>query len=162
MQTFTQKYTLIQLLENMPEGTEFPSTNWPLHVTIADTFATRWDVITLINKLCELLENHAQTTTIATNDEYFGPGKQTHVMLLNKTDELIALHYDIIALLEQGSVTFNDSKYTKKGFLPHATVQSHARLDRGDLVTFNALSLVDMFPNKDPYQRKIIKTIDIF
>jgi len=39
MQQFTQKYTIIQLFKDIPEGTQFSASNWPLHVTIADTFA---------------------------------------------------------------------------------------------------------------------------
>jgi hypothetical protein len=40
-------------------------------------------------------------------------------------------------------------------------LQSHARLSKGDAVVFKALSIIDMFPNKDPYRRKLIKTIEI-
>jgi hypothetical protein len=40
-------------------------------------------------------------------------------------------------------------------------VQKHARLNEGDAVTFNALTLIDMLPGEDPYQRKVLKTIKI-
>jgi len=45
--------------------------------------------------------------------------------------------------------------------LPHSTVQSYKRLNKGDEVIFSALSIVDFFPDKDPYQRKILAIIPI-
>jgi hypothetical protein len=161
MQKFTQKYALIQLFEDTPEGADFSSDHWPLHSTIADTFAIDLDVSTIIDKLSELLGKHGSVTTIATEKKYFGPEKQTQVILLDMNKDLIGLHYDVVALLEQGGAEFNDPQFTKAGFIAHSTVQPHAQLYEGDVVLFNALSIIDMFPNEDPYQRKILKTITI-
>jgi len=64
-------------------------------------------------------------------------------------------------LLEQGDLKLNDPQLAREGFLSHATVQKHARLNKGDRVTFNALTLIDMFPDENPYQRRVVKTIRI-
>lgn len=72
MLQFTQKYAIIQLFEDMPVGTEFSSSNWPLHSTIADTFAIDWDALTMIEKLTELLKNYPQATSVAEDDRFFG------------------------------------------------------------------------------------------
>lgn len=161
MQPFTQKYTIIQLLEDMSEGTEYPSSNWPLHVTIADTFAIDWDKNYLRKKLEELLASLKPTKAVGGHDEFFGPEKQTQITILDMSKELIDLHYKVVELLESAGAVFNDPQYTKEGFRAHATVQKHARVNKGDTITFNALSIVDMFPNSDPYQRKILKTMRI-
>lgn len=159
MSQFTQKYAIIQLFEDMPVGTEFPSSNWPLHSTIADTFAIDWDEPTVVEKLTELLKNHPQATSVVEDDRFFGDNGEAQVVLLQKTDSLVKLHYDVIELLEQCGWKPNDPQFAKEGFLPHATVQPHARLNKGDEVTFNALSIIDMFPNEDPYRRKVVDTI---
>lgn len=161
MHTFTQKYTIIQLFEEASEGTQFTSTNWPLHTTVVDTFAIDWNAPTMIRKLKRLLGAYPQATSVAKEDTFFGPEKQTQVVLLKKTDSLVKLHYDVIALLKEGGLKLNDPQFAREGFLPHATVQKHARLHKGDRVTFSALSLIDMFPDKDPYQRKVLKTIKL-
>jgi 2'-5' RNA ligase len=158
VQKFTQKYTLIQLLEDMPESTEYDWKDWPLHVTVADIFAIDWDISTLIDKLSQLLKQHTQATAVAADDARLGSAR---VVLLHASSELMKLHDDIVTLLEQGGVTFNNPQFIKEGFLPHSTIQKQARLIKGDLITFNALSIVDMFPSGDPYRRKIIKTIKI-
>jgi hypothetical protein len=161
MQKFTQKYTLIQLLENMKEGTKYASNNWPLHSTIVDTFAIDWDVPTMVSKLTELLKQHEPATSVAQEDEFFGPEKQIQVVLFEKTDSLVKLHHDVAELLEQGGLQLHDPQFAREGFRPHATVQKHTRLKKGDAVTFNALTIIDMFPDEDPYQRKALHTIKI-
>lgn len=159
MQTFTQRYAIIQLLEDVPEGAQFSASSWPLHATIADTFAINWDVSTMIEKLTELLSSHVLATSVVEDDRFFGDEGQVRVVLLRKTDDLVKLHYDVIECLTQGGWKSNDPPFAKEGFLPHSTVQKHARLNKGDNVTFNALTIIDMFPDKDPYQRKVVKTI---
>src|SRR6266496_1644924 len=161
MQPFTQKYAIIQLFENVAEGTEFPASDWPLHSPIADTFTIDWDVPTMVEKLTELLKDHAQATSEVEDDRFFGDNGQIQVTLIKKTDDLVKLHYDVIDLLEQGGWKPNDPQFAKEGFLPHSTVQPHSRLNKGDEVIFNTLSIIDMFPNQDPYQRKVLKTIKI-
>lgn len=161
MPPFTQKYTLVQLFEGLPEGTQFSMNDWPLHSTIVDVFAVAWDVPTMIGRLTALLSNHEQASSVATEDTFFGPEKETRVALIEKTPSLLKLHNDVVTLLEQGGLKLNDPQYAREGFLPHSTVQKHARLCKGDILTFDALTLIDMFPGGDPYQRKIVKTIRI-
>lgn len=161
MQQFTQKYAIVQLFEDIPVDAQFASSGWPLHSTIVDTFAIDWDLPTMVEELDNLLRTHAQANSIVENDRFFGDNGQVQVALLKKTDGLASLHYDVIELLEQGSLRLNDPQFAKEGFLPHSTVQSHKRLNKGGKVIFSALSIVDFFPDEDPYQRKILATIPI-
>ena len=161
MQQFTQKYTIIQLFKDIPEGTQFSASNWPLHVTIADTFAIDWDVPTMVEKLTQLLSSRTSATSVVENDRFFDNQRQVRVALLKKTDDLVKLHQDIIKVLERGGWKPNDPQFAKEGFLPHSTVQKHTRLNKGDEVIFNALTIIDMFPGENPYQRRVIKTIKI-
>lgn len=158
---FTQKYAIIQLFEDVPVGVEFAYTEWPLHSTIADVFAIDWSVPIMIDELIKLLRNHPHATSMAEDDRFFGENAQVQVTLLKKTASLAKLHHDVIELLERGGWKPNAPEFAKQGFLPHSTVQPHARLNRGDKVTFDALSIIDMFPNEDPYQRKVLATIKI-
>jgi len=159
MQPFTQKYTIIQLFEDVAKGTRFAANSWPLHATIVDTFAIDWDVPTMVKKLGGLLADRQPATSVAEKDTFFGPEKQTHVVLLRKTNGLMQLHNDVVALLEQGRLRLNDPQFARKGFLPHATVQKHARLHKGDTAAFNALTLIDMFPDGDGHQRRVLTTV---
>jgi hypothetical protein len=64
MKDLTQKYAIIQLFEDVPEGAHFSASSWPLHATIADTFAIDWDAPTMIEKLAELLSTLAPASSI--------------------------------------------------------------------------------------------------
>lgn len=161
MPAFTQKYAIIQLFEPMPVDAQFSSDHWPLHSTIVDTFAIDWDETTMIKRLEAPLASHVHAYSTVEGDTFFGPEKQTHVMLLQRTEDLTKLHYDVIALLEKGGLKLNDPQFAHEGFLPHATVQKHARLHKGDEVSFTALTVIDMFPDSDPYQRRVIATIPL-
>ena len=149
------------LLEDKEEGFEFASNNWPLHVTIADTFAVERVNSDLDNKLFELVSKKKPVTGVTNHDEFFGAAQEVQVTILHMGDELVALHYDVIGLLKSCGAVLNDPKYSEEGFRAHLTVQPHARLSIGETVTLTNLAIVDMFPNKDPYRRKILKIIDL-
>lgn len=161
MQKFSQKYTIIALLEDKTEGFEYASSSWPLHVTIADTFAVELRETDFIKKLSDLISQKKPVTGVADHDEFFGAAQEVQVTILDMSNELVGLHSDVISLLKSCGGILNDPQYSEKGFRAHATVQSHARLVVGDEVTLAKLAVIDMFPDKDPYQRKILKIINL-
>jgi len=115
----------------------------------------------MVEKLTQLLSSRTSATSVVENDRFFGDQRQVRVALLKKTDDLVKLHQDVIKVLERGGWEPNDPQFAKEGFLPHSTVQKHTRLNKGDEVIFNALTIIDMFPGENPYQRRVIKTIKI-
>lgn len=161
MQKFTQKYTIVQFFDDIKEGYEYSSDSWPLHSTVVDTFAIDWSVDEMAERLKDALKNHATANSEAEDDRFFGENGQVQVVLLNRSNSLVELHQDVLSALEEGGLKLNDPQFARDGFLPHATVQKHARLNKGDKVQFTALSIVDMFPDEDPYKRKVLKTIKI-
>ena len=161
MQKFTQKYTIVQFFDDITEGYEYSSDSWPLHSTIVDTFAIDWSVDEMADRLKEALKNHEIAESMAEDDRLFGEQGQVRVVLLNRSKSLVKLHQDVLNALEEGGLKLNDPQFAHDGFLPHATVQKHARINKGDKVRFTALSIVDMFPDEDPYKRKVLKTITV-
>ena len=161
MQKFTQKYTIVQFFDDIDEGYEYSSDSWPLHSTIVDTFAIDWSVDEMTSRLKDTLKNHATADSVAEDDRFFGDQGQVQVVLLNRSNSLVELHQDVLTALEDGGLKLNDPQFARDGFLPHATVQKHARLKKGDRVQFTALSIVDMFPDEDPYKRKVLRTITV-
>lgn len=157
-ENFTQKYTIVQLLEAMPDGAEYYWRDWPLHVTIADIFATNWEPSTIVEKLSQLLAKRRSFEVLATGGLCLG-SRGVPVMLLELSNDLRRFHFDVIDMLEEGDVRFNTPQYIREGWLPHSTVQRHAGLQPGDMVTFDTLTLIDLFPDQDGYRRKIIATI---
>ena len=161
MPQFIQKYTIVQFFDKIQDGYEYDSSSWPLHSTVVDTFAIDWSLEEMTAKVADVLSQHTPVVSQVKDDMFFGENGQVQVTLLEKTDELARLHADIVAVLEQGGLTLNDPQFAGAGFLPHATVQKHARLVSGDAVRFSALSIIDMFPDEDAYRRKVRKTLTL-
>jgi hypothetical protein len=161
MPQFTQKYTIVQLLEPLNEGDEYAPADWPLHVTLADIFSINCTVDELTAQLAEMLRARTPPRAVAGHDEYFGVNQQTKVTILEMSEELITLHYDLIALLQGCGAVFNTPQYIEAGFRAHATVRPHLRLKPGAEVQFKALTIIDFFPDQDPNRRKVLKTIPL-
>ena len=159
MEKFTQKYSIVSFFDDFEDGYEFHYSSWPLHVTLADTFSIGTDINKVMDEL-ELLMTPMKSLTLAVGeDAYFGPDKDVHVVLLNMSAELIKMHYEIVNLLKNNGLVFNDPQYQEEGYLAHIAVRPDTLLSNGESVVINKLSIVDMFPSNDGYQRKILKTI---
>ena len=151
--TYSQKYALVHFISPIAYDTQFSMSDWPLHITIADVFAVDRYEHDLDAKLQLLMTNSSPTTIRAIADGALGV---TSVTFLEVTPQLQQLHDAIVTLLEQNDATFNHPEFTKKGFIPHSTIQDDSRLNVGDNITLDTVTLVDMFPDDDWRQRKVI------
>ena len=152
---YSQKYALVHFINHAKDGTQFHMSNWLLHITLADVFAINRHETDIDKKLATLL---AQIETVETNAMDNSVLGTAQVTLLNKVPPLIKLHTDIVSLLEENGATFNNPEFTLSGFLPHSTIQKSGWLHAGDRVIINSISLVDMFPDNEWKQRRVIAT----
>lgn len=92
METFTQKWAIMSLLEDVPEGAVFYYTDFPLHVTLAGVFATKLNGRQLADGLTEILKNESPVTIKADEKAMFGPNADIAVMKIMKSSELMELY----------------------------------------------------------------------
>jgi 2'-5' RNA ligase len=160
MQKFTQKWTILVLLEQMDEGTEFFWKDWPQHITLVDIFAVDWNNTKLLEKLESLLANQKTFNVVVGEDTSFGSLKAPiPVTLFGESTELQSLHNNIIKLLKSAGAIFNNPEYINDGFIAHSTIQKDKRLYKGGVVKVRELTIVDMFPHSDGFRRRIFKTV---
>lgn len=159
MKKFTQKYVIVYLIKDLPLGYEYAMSSWPLHVTLLDVFAINGSSTDLIADLEKEFANSRPVTVRVIDKDLFGEDSDIPVALLNKTTELQHLHNKIIGVLKRYDVKFNNPEYVSDGFRPHSTIQKDKQLKIDDIVTVGSITLIDMFPNKDPRQRRILGTI---
>ena len=155
---YSQKYCLVWFINPVKIGDEFEMTDWPIHVTVADVFAIDRRGNDIDTKLAELLAKQPPVTTHATEEATLGT---TPVVLAERNDNLLALHTRIVDLLASNHAEFNTPKFTREGFLPHCTTQKVGRLNSGDELKIDTVTLVDMFPNDDWQQRKVLRTFKL-
>lgn len=158
---YSQKYTLVQFLEPVPKQHEFPMSDWPLHVTLADVFAIELTEA-LFSELAAFAASRAAFLVEAGGDgKLDGDENPVQFTLLKNTAELQSLHTGLIDLLQTNGAVFNTPEYTREGFVPHSTHQNHTRLMHGQQIAITELSLIDMFVGGDWRQRKVLKTFKL-
>lgn len=157
---YSQKYTAVCFLELNPR-LNFPATKWPLHITLLDTFKTDWQVDKLASALGDLAEATRPFTALVTNSVMLGENKDEPVKLLAPSEDIQRLHYDLLLLGDKASLVFNTPEFVGNGFLPHITDQRYSNVEIGKSYQFSTISLVDMFPNSDHLQRKILFTYNL-
>ena len=106
-QQFTQKYTIVQLFEDLPDEYEYGASDWPLHVTLADVFATDWSPTGLLENCEREFSTYQSFEAVAADDTRFGDKGEVLVTLIRPNKELQKLHEDVVHLLEKGNVRFN-------------------------------------------------------
>lgn len=154
---FSQKYCLVQFLTPLEDDTEFDSSEWPLHSTIAGVFAIDW---TSDRRAAfrQLLSDTPKTNASTLHDDYFGPDRDVHVMLVERTNELMKMHLRVINFIQQEGGRFNEPSYLNDAFRPHITI-THEALTPQQKIHFHALTLIDMFPQRNHQRRRVMETI---
>lgn len=161
MEKLTQKWAVIALLEDAAEGSEFYYTDFPLHVTLAGVFASSKTGQQLGSELAELLQDQAPVEVTADHKDMFGPEQNIPVMRIQKSPELMELYQRVYQWLESSGAQYNQPEYQGQGYAPHSTFQKDVALAEGETRKLTSVSLIDLFPNGDGYQRKIARTISL-
>lgn len=155
--TYSQKYCLVHFIKPVQVGTQFHMSEWPLHTTLADVFAINRQNSHIDELLTSKFSQYPTVKTTALQDSTLGA---TQVVLLDKTQELLSLHNNVVALLEENGAVFNTPGFNKEGFISHSTIQQNGRLNIGEEIVIDSLSLIDMFPGDDWQQRKVLSTFN--
>ena len=156
--TYTQKYSIVCMLQPYKVGDEFTYETWPLHVTMADVFAIDWHGGKVIAHIKHALADVKAPQIVVGDPAQLGTA---HVMLLQNTTVLQSLHEDVISVLDKNGAVFNNPEFTGEGFVAHCTIQKDKALKTGDTVSINNLCVIDMFVDADPAKRKIVNVLPL-
>lgn len=155
--TYSQKWTLVAFTHQIPIGTSYNMRNWPPHITLADVFAADFDGTELNDRLHSAISNILSfNATVQGNGQLGDPASPIDVSLFERSTELIGLHNAIIDVLVDNKAAFNTPQYTRDGFLPHITIQDKMFLKTGEEIEISSVTLVDMFPDQDWQERKVV------
>lgn len=138
----------------MDIGSEFSSSDWPLHCTIAGVFALDF-TDDVCQELSELVRARKPFQSSTTEVAWFGPEKTVKVRLVEMTDELYELHDNIVTFIYEHGGEFNEPLFLRDKFAPHVTMRGDVPRS-GEVVSFSQLALIDMFPDADHTRRRVI------
>lgn len=157
-QEYSQKYTVVCFFEPQDKSSNFSALDWPLHVTILDTFKTEWQKGALCEALDGVASEIAPFDTFPTQNSMLGEYKDVPVKILQLPGAMSSLHNKLMKLVDDGAFVFNTPEFVGEGFLPHATDQHDSKLNVGQTYRLDSFSLVDMFPGDDHMRREVIDT----
>lgn len=155
---FSQKYGLVSFLSPIDTGAQFTMESWPLHVSICDVFALNWTP-ELKEELQSMIASTPLINTKVIGEEWFGSEQDVHVALVEKTSDLDTLHRKFVQMMNEHAGAANSPQYTLDGYRPHISL--HQEIDQTQPILLSNVSLIDMFPDNDPYERKVLETIKL-
>jgi 2'-5' RNA ligase len=154
----SQKYVIVHFIDMPKVPSEFPYTEWPLHVTLLANFTISQPLEKLIKKL-ELYAQETEPFEIVSNGEdLFGPNQNVAVSLIQPSVSIQKIHTDLTAITKSLGAEYDEPQFMSEGFKPHATKQINSRLEDKQTLTLSNFTLVDMYPDNDINRRRIIKT----
>lgn len=157
---YTQKYTVVCFFTPQKRSIDFAASDWPLHVTVLDTFKTSWRLDELCAALAKVASSTTSFNTVPTKKTTLGENKDIPVKLLRLDAGMSALHTALLDLVEKGAFVFNTPEFVGAGFLPHVTNQGASQVAVGKAYRLSGIALVDMFPRDDPMRRVVIDTFN--
>lgn len=160
MEKLTQKWCIAAFFDDLDDGFEFHRTEVPLHVTLAGVFAIDIKGRELFKMLSDYLNSTQSFNIKAGSEDSWGPNKEIRVVLIEKSSEMSGLLMQIYDFLMINGAVFNQPEYEGNGHKLHSTVQKSGKLEKGQIVLINKLSLVDMFPRNDGMRRRIVGTVE--
>lgn len=157
-QQYSQKYSVVCFFEPQAKSHQFSASDWPIHVTILDTFKTEWQLDPLSKTLGEIATTVAPFDAIPISEAILGEEKDVPIKLLQLQGGILALYEKLMSLVEEGSFVFNTPQFVGDGFLPHATDQTDSQVKTGKSYRLGSISLIDMFPDDNHLRRKTVNT----
>lgn len=154
----SQKYVIVHFVDISKVPSEFPYTEWPLHVTLLANFTISHP----LEKLIEKLELYAQETEpfeiMSDGEDLFGPNQNVDVTLIQPSEIIRKVHADLTAITKSLGAVYDEPIFMGEGFRAHATKQVNSRLSDKQILTLNNFTLVDMYPDNNINRRRTIKT----
>lgn len=154
----SQKYVIVHFIDKTRVSNEFPSSEWPLHVTLLANFTLGKPLEQLDSELRNYAFQEKPYDIMADGEALFGPKQNIAVSLIQSHQNIQKMHDTLSLIVSKLEAVFDEPAFMGEGYRPHATIQVNSRLSDKQLVTLNDFTLVDMFPDSDINRRRIIKT----
>lgn len=154
----SQKYVIVHFIDKSKVPTEFPSSEWPLHVTLLANFTLGKPIEQLDSELKKFALQEKPYDIMANGKALFGPKQNVKVSLIQPNDNIQKMHETLSSIVSGFGAVFDEPAFIGEGFRPHATIQINHRLSNKQLVELNDFTLVDMFPDSNINRRRIIET----
>lgn len=154
----SQKYVIVHFIDKSKVPSEFPSSEWPLHVTLLANFTLGKSLEALTSALEDFARDGKPFDIMADGKALFGPKQNVTVSLIQPNNSIQKVHDMLSSVTSKLGAVFDEPAFMSEGFRPHATIQINSRLADKKKVLLDDFTLVDMYPDKDINRRRIVQT----
>ncbi|MDQ4502462.1 2'-5' RNA ligase family protein [Sinomonas sp. ASV322] len=151
-------FVVVSFVEPTPVGTRFSKRSWPLHVTLVRFDAPRAAALAACGRALSALDGAIRVRVAGEAD--FGYRGRVRVSLVEADPVLQELHDGVLAEVQtavrEGGGHVHSPQHTGRGFRPHVSVQGTRRVRRGEWLSLETVSLVDMAPGGDTSVRDVV------
>ncbi|MFO0881844.1 MAG: hypothetical protein U0491_00095 [Candidatus Saccharimonadales bacterium] len=111
--------------------------------------------------LVQVASNQSPIELTPSSTTYFESNNdRVLVQLYQQQESLHALHTKLTTTLEADyHITFNNPEYSNEGYMPHETLDTSPELVSQQNIIIDNLALIDMFPHKNGYMRRVVMTL---
>lgn len=154
----SQKYVIVHFIDKSKVPSEFPSSEWPLHVTLLANFTLGMSLERLESDLRNFALREKPYDITVDGEALFGPKQNVAVSLIQPNQSIQKMHEALSSIASKLGAVFDEPAFMGEGYRPHATIQVNSRLAEKQIVALNDFTLVDMFPDGDISRRRLIET----
>lgn len=145
------EYVIVSILQK-DAPTTFHKSGWPLHMTIIRPFSSLKSSKDFLDTISMLCSNKKVITTKGKSYEMFGSENDVSVTELDNVPEIQSLHDEIMHACDSW-MNFKMPAYGT--YKPHVANQGDMKIDVGEGVLIDSISLVEMIDGN----RKVLGTI---
>lgn len=153
------RYGIATILEEFPAGSEISPIHQPLHLTHVDSFEIEGEISAFIARLRDYLDGQKAISVKIVSDELLGPNKDIPVVMLERSKELMELHSKLMLFFEQEHAKLKRPHFHGKYFKPHVTANSENRLQVGDTVVIDSISIAGTVNDSPDANSRILAII---
>lgn len=155
------KYTIVGFAGTANPPQIFNEHDWPLHVTLLDTFKSHWTQDELIGQVEQFAQGSKPFDLFAEKKGLLGPDKDVSVKLLKLDKNLREFHDGLVRLGKVGGFVYNTPDFVASGFVPHITDEKSEQASLNMSYPLTNITLIDMIPGGDKTKRSIVATFKL-
>lgn len=145
-------------LRPLAVGDAFTLREWPLHLTVAPTFAIEGGLPAVLPAVGPVLLEQQRLVLRVGGAEGFGHAMNVPVSVVEPAAQLSRLHTQLVTALLAAGARFDDPEFIGEAYRPHVTLKGVAPLRRGESLTLPQAAVVDMAPAGERRFRRVVWT----
>ena len=135
---------IVASLGSLTVGTSFPTSRFPLHVTLVPPFHVDCELTTLIAVVKVVARKTGRVLAEVIGQEQFGPDADIPVALIRPIESVLNAHSRLTEALRPLGWAAKEPHYNGEGFRRHITATDDRHVSLGEQFLLNQIAVIEM------------------